>query len=190
MDIKSLLARARGIVAAPANEWIAISNDNKSRSELLLGYLLPLSMVAAVAAFIGYTFIGEDNPLGRIVGPMWGLKYAILELVNFVAGVYICALIISFFAPGFGADKNFGKAFSLVVYSYTPMLLAGILYIFPFLGFVSLLAGIYGLYILYVGMKPMIRIPDEKSTTFFIIVLITAVVVNSVIPMVFMKLFF
>jgi len=161
MDMKSLSARVRGIIAAPANEWVAIASENKSRKQLLLCYLLPLALIASVAAFVGYTLIGEDNPLGRIIGPLWGLKYAILELVNFVLGVYICAFIISFFAPGFGADKNFGKAFSLVVYSYTPMLLAGILYIFPFLGFVSLLAGIYGLYILYVGMKPMIRIPDE-----------------------------
>jgi len=36
----------------------------------------------------------------------------------------------------------------------------------------------------------MIRIPDEKATTFFIIVLVAAVVVNSVGPMIFMKLFF
>lgn len=190
MDLKSIFARVKGIIVAPVNEWVAIVNEEKSQKKLLLGYLLPLALVAAVATFIGYTLVGEDNPLGRIIGPMWGLKYAILELVNLVLGAYLCAFIVAFFAPGFGAVKNFGKAFSLVVYSYTPMLAAGILNIFPFLGFVTLLAGIYSLYILYIGLKPMIGVPNEKTTTFFIIVLVAAVVINSVVPMVFMKLFF
>jgi len=29
MDMKSLSARVRGIIAAPANEWVAIASENK-----------------------------------------------------------------------------------------------------------------------------------------------------------------
>lgn len=40
------------------------------------------------------------------------------------------------------------------------------------------LAGLYGLYLLYLGVQPLMKVPKEKSTTYFVISLLAMVVVS------------
>ena len=41
-----------------------------------------------------------------------------------------------------------------------------------------MLAGLYGLYLLYLGVQPLMKVPKEKSTTYFVISLLAMVVVS------------
>lgn len=75
------------------------------------------------------------------------------------------------------------------MYAATPQYVAGVLYIFPFLGIIVLLAAIYGLYLLYIGMKPMMKVSDDKHTIYFIISLIVVIAVYFVVSAILSAIF-
>jgi len=176
-----MFSRVIGILTAPNREWSVIARENDPHAKVFLGYILPLSLIPAIAAFIGYGLIGYSI-LGVHVGSMsWGIRHAIVQWVAMVGGLYITAFIVNFLAENFGARKNFDKAFSLVAYSYTPMLVGGIFFILPALSVLVFLAGLYGLYLLYIGMRPLMKVPTDKHTGYFVVSLIVTIVVSAVL---------
>jgi hypothetical protein len=94
--------------------------------------------------------------------------------------VYVIALLIDVLAPSFGAQKNFPNALKLSVYSHTPAWLAGIFLIVPGLGFLRSL-GLYGLYLLWLGLPPLMRAPRDKALLYAGAVVLCAVLLVVVI---------
>jgi hypothetical protein len=181
----NLINRVKGIILNPKNEWNTIQQEQTGSTTLLTNYLIPLVLIPVVASFIGYGLIGRNMPIiGHVGSVSFGIRYAILMLVNMIAGAYLTAFVIDALAPSFSATKNYNNAFRLVVYSYTPMLVAGIFYILPALSFIAFIASIYGLYILYVGLKPMMQVPEEKVTVYFIVSLIVLIAVYFILSMI------
>ena len=72
------------------------------------------------------------------------------------------ALIIDALAPSFRSQRNFPNALKLSVYSFTPVWLAGIFILIPGLRFLTIL-GLYGLYLMWTGMTPLMGSPRDKS---------------------------
>ncbi len=167
----NIVERAKNILIKPKDEWLIIDQETTSVSELVTTYLIPLSLIPAIASLIGF---GIVSPYASIT---WGVKYAIMYFILMIAGAYVSAFIIDALAPNFGANKDFRKAMQLVTYSYTPSMVAGILFIVPALSTLASLAGLYGLYLLYLGIKPMTKSPEDKAMTYFIISLIVIILV-------------
>jgi len=176
-----MIPRVKEILTAPKKEWVVIEGEHSPHAKVFMGYVLPLSLIPAIAAFIGYGLFGYSAFGVHIHSMSWGIREAVRLWIAMVGGIYLTAYIINFLADTFGAKKDFDQAFSLVAYSYTPMLVAGILYILPTLAPLAGLAGLYGLYILYVGMQPMMKAPAEKNTGYFIASLIATFVVAVVL---------
>jgi peptidoglycan biosynthesis protein MviN/MurJ (putative lipid II flippase) len=100
-------------------------------------------------------------------------------------GVYLTAFVVNLLADNFGAKKDFDRAFATVAYSYTPMFVAGVFLIYPSgLSWVASLAGLYGLYLLYTGLQPMMKSPDDKKTGYLVATLIVAAAVAVVLAVV------
>lgn len=178
----NIFERAKKIIIEPKNEWLVINNEETGPSQLLLTYLIPLSLIPAVASFIGFGLVGISVPFaGTYSSISWGIKQAIISLLSTVGGAFISAYVIDMLALSFGAVKNYNKAFQLVVYSYTPTMLAGIFLIAPSISILSTLAGIYGLYLLYLGIQPLMKSTNEKTLSYFIVSLIAMVLVFVVI---------
>jgi hypothetical protein len=176
-----ILDRAKQIILKPKEEWVVIDQESTSVMELVTAYLFPLALIPAVASLIGYGFI-------RFHSVGFGLKYGILYFINFAAGAFLTAWIIDALAPSFGSTKDFRKAFQLVVYSYTPMMVAGVVMIFPSLSPLMLLAGLYSLFILYLGFKPLMKTPDDKVITYFIVSLVVLVVIYIILSTVLTRI--
>ena len=83
------------------------------------------------------------------------------------------ALIIDALAPSFQAQKNFPNALKLSVYSHTPFWLAGIFLLIPGLSFLTLL-GFYGLYLLWLGLPPLMRAPSDRALVYAAAVVLCA----------------
>lgn len=174
----NIIERAKKIIIEPKNEWLIINQEEISQSQLIVTYLIPLALIPAVASFIGFGLVGISIPFaGTYSSVSWGIKQAIISLLSIVGGAIISAYIIDLLAPSFGAVKNINKALQLVVYSYTPTMIAGIFLIAPSLSIISTLAGIYGLYLLYLGIQPLMQAPNEKALSYFIVSLIAMVFV-------------
>lgn len=186
----NLVERAKKIITEPKNEWLVIEQESTSVASLITSYLIPLALIGAIASFIGYGLIGINIPFVGTFGSIdWGIKYALISLVTTVVGALLSAFVIDMLAPNFGSVKNFEKAFQLVVFAYTPAMVAGIFNIYPALSALALLASIYGLYVLYLGIAPMMKTPQEKVTTYFVISLLVTIVVYFVLSTILTGIF-
>jgi hypothetical protein len=171
----NLIDRAKKIMLSPKEEWAVIETESTDVATLVTGYLIPLALIAAVASFIGYGLIGVGGFGYKIVSISLGIRYGVISLVTTIAGAFIAALVINALSASFASRNDFRKALQLVVYSFTPMMVAGILYILPGLRMLPPLAGIYGLYLLYIGMKPLMQTPEDKVTSYFIVSLLVMI---------------
>ena len=179
-----IINRVKSILVSPKTEWQTIEAENAPHVKVFTTYVVPLAIIPAVAAFIGYGLIGYSVLGVRVNNFSWGLRQAIMQYIVMLGGTYITAFVINALADNFGAKKDLNRAFSLVAYAYTPMFIAGVFYILPSLSWLASLAGLYGLYLLYIGMQPMMKAPADKQTSYFIVSLIVTILVSVILSVV------
>lgn len=178
----NIIERAKNIIVTPKAEWEKISSEETTLGNIVSAYAVPLSIIPAVASFIGYGFIGYSVPFfGRVTGITWGINYAIISFVGAILGVIITAFVVDMLAPSFGSQKNLGKAAQLVAYSYTPAWIAGVFHILPSLGIVAGLLGLYGIYLMYLGLPKMMKTPEDKTVVYLIVTIVVLIVVYFII---------
>jgi hypothetical protein len=150
-----LVKRAKAIMLRPREEWQVIEQEPGRPSELLT-YVAVLAAIPEVANFIGQSLIGGYKPI------VPSLLRAVIAYGVTLAMVYIIAGVINLLAPRFGGKKNFGNAVKLSIYSHTPLWLAGIFLLVPGLSFLLIL-GLYGFYLLWIGLPMLMKVPDDKA---------------------------
>jgi hypothetical protein len=181
-----LVERVKNICLTPKTEWPVIAAETTATGSLIAGYVLPLAAIGAISAFIGGSLIGHSLPfMGTYRTPMVaGLGIAVFTFVMAIVGVFIISLIINLLAPSFGGEKNSQQALKVAVYCYTPAWVAGVFHIIPGLGIVALLASLYGLYLLYLGLPRLMKCPEDKAIGYTVVVVICAIVLSVVISLV------
>ncbi len=163
------LERIKKILTSPKTEWNIIASEETTARDVLKSYLIFVALIPAIGSFIGYGVIGYKNMLGVDTSLISnGVRHALISFVGIIAGTYITAQVLNRLAGKFNSAANFDKAFQLVAYSYSPMCIAGVLYIFPSLGSIAGIISMYGLYIFYLGITPMMKTPEEKVTAYFL----------------------
>lgn len=187
----NLIERAKNILIKPKEEWLVISQETTSVAELCTKYLLILALIPALAQFVKNGLIGYNIPfVGHMSGSIeMGIRQALISYVSTVAGVFISAFIIDALATSFGSQKNFSRAFQLVVYSFTASMIGGIFIMIPGLSILAGIVGLYGLYILYLGMVPMMQTPEDKLVGYFVVSLIVIIAVYMVLSFILAALF-
>jgi hypothetical protein len=106
-----------------------------------------------------------------------GIATGIAGFITAVAGAYITAFVVNFLAPNFGSQKDYGRAMQLVAYSWTPGWLAGILNIYPPLRILVLIASLYGLYLIYLGLPHTMKTPGDKVVAYMVVTIIVLLIV-------------
>lgn len=181
----NIVDRAKDIVLKPKETWEIIAQEPTAQKDLIMSYILPLAIIPAIASLIGYGFVGINLPLiGKVSSVEWGLNQAITSFAGTFLGIFISGWVISLLAPNYNTKLSMDDAIKLVAYSYTPSLIAGVLYLVPALSIVAVIAGIYGLYILYLGFKPITKVADDKAGTYFVVSLLLIIVVFVVLSIV------
>ena len=175
MDI---INRVKNILVSPKTEWTTIEAENEPHVKLFTTYVVPLSLISAIAAFIGYGVIGMSIFGVRVAMIGLGIRMAAVQLISMLVGVYLTAFIINILADNFGAKKDLNRAFSLVAYSYTAMFVAGVFLLLPSLSWITTITGIYSLYLLYIGLQPMMKAPADKQTVYFVVTLLVMLVIS------------
>ncbi|MDR0419958.1 MAG: YIP1 family protein [Prevotellaceae bacterium] len=179
-----IINRLKNVLVSPKTEWQTIEAENSPHVKVFTGYVVPLALIPAVAAFIGYGLIGYSVWGVHISSVSWGVRQAIVQYVAMLSGVYITAFVINALADNFGAKKDFNRAVSLVAYAYTPMFVGGLFYLLPSLSWLASLAGLYGLYIIYTGLQPLMKVQSEKQASYFVVSLIVTVAVSAALMLI------
>lgn len=173
-NLMNIVERVKSILIDPKKEWEVIDRETTEIPQLITGYLLILALIPALASLIGYWLVGAWTF-------SWGVRYAVIAFISPVISVFIAAFVINALADSFGSQKDMRRAMQLVVYSYTAVLVAGIFYIIPALSVLAFIAGLYSLYLLYIGLQPMMKTPQEKVTTYFVVSLLVMIAVSIVV---------
>ena len=111
-------------------------------------------------------------------GFMEGLSSAVLTFVVSLIGVVILALLADWLAPKFGGTADRRGAFRLVIYGATASWLGGIFGLIPALSVLGLLLALYTLYVIYTGIGPMMKVPDDKRAGYAAVTVIAAILLN------------
>jgi hypothetical protein len=174
-----LVSRAKGILLKPNEEWAKIKGEELTPAQLFTNYAIILAAVPAVAQFLGRILMGGARVpfTGRsIMGRSF--FYSVFYYIALLALAYLLGFIINALAPSFSSKQNLANAMKLAVFSMTPVWLAGILYILPFLGLLVYLAMFYSYFLLYLGFDAsLMETPKDKVVGYFVISAVAAVVI-------------
>jgi hypothetical protein len=181
----NLIDRVKNILITPKTEWPVVNAETQTLSTVITAYVVPLALIGAAATFIGYGFIGIDYGFIRMKGIQWGIKMAAMQLVASIVGVVITTYIIDALAPSFSSTKNINKSAQLIAYGYTPAFIGAILSVFPVIAWLGSLFGLYGIYLMYLGLGPLKNTPDDKKVIYLIVTVIALVVVYGILITVF-----
>lgn len=183
MDI---VQRAKNIMLTPKTEWPLIAAEEPDLKMIFKGYVLPLALVPAVAHLIGLGVIGK----GMMSSFSWGIAVAFIQLLLAFVGIYLSAWAIALLGPRFASREDIGRAVQLVAYSCTPAWVAGILFIVPALAALGFLGGIYGFFLMYLGLPHLMNTPQEKAMKYLAVSILVVIVINWTISMVLTSIVF
>ncbi len=153
-----LVARVKAILLTPKTEWTVIDGETGDANYLFTNYVAILAAIPAVATFIGYSIAG--------LGFIRGLIFGVFSYVISCAAWYVAALVINALAPTFGGVKNLGSALKLSAYSWTAFWIAGIFHLIPGLSLLGVIAGLYSLYLLWLGVPVLMKAPPDRATPY------------------------
>lgn len=177
----NLVDRVKNIIVKPDAEWNKIAMEYPSPAQIIGGYVVILAGAAALAAFIGYALIGFNLFGVNVKGFDWGLYQALVIFIGGIFSVYITALVVDLLAPTFNSEKNFNRSLQLVAYSFTPAWIGGLLNIIPAISFLGSLFGLYGFYLMYVGLPKIKKTTADKQISYLIVSIIVTILVYIVI---------
>jgi hypothetical protein len=172
-----MVERIKRLLIAPAQEWPRIDAEPMTIKGIYTGWVVPLAAIGPVAGLIGtlvfgYSFLGVTYrpPIGAAIGT------ALVGYVMALIGVYLLSLIINALAPSFDGTRNPVSAFKVAAFTGTAGWLAGVFQIIPSLAWLSLL-GLYGLYLLWVGLPILMKVPEGKATPYIVVTMLVAIIV-------------
>ena len=148
--------------------------------------------VSVNTIIINYVAVLAAIPfIATLIGPLWYYHYsflyeyafadAVLTYIFDVIGVFVVGYIIWKLAPTFGASTDQVKGTLLAAWIFTPAFLISILDIIPFIGWITFLGLLYGLYILYLGIPILTNTPKDRTMGYVIGVVVATIIVYAVI---------
>jgi hypothetical protein len=177
----NLVERVKKILVEPKKEWPVIAEEELTLQDVYTKYVMILAAIPAIASFIGWSIIGIGVfgrtfrvPLGA------GLAHLILGYLLSLGSVYLLALVIDGFAPKFEGQAHFLRALKVAAFASTPSWLAGVFYVVPALGILALL-GLYSLYLLFIGLPILMKVPEDKALPYTVVVMVAVIVVVVVV---------
>jgi Yip1 domain len=179
----SFLARVKGILLSPAAEWPLIDREDTTAATVFGTYVIPLAALAAIVNFIRLSVIGINMPFGGTIrSPVTaGLTNAVLTCVMAVLGVALIAGIINLLAPTFGGVRDTRRALRAAAYSLTAAYVGTFLGLLPMGTLLSLLAGLYGIYTLYLGLPVMMNSKPDKAVGYTASVVVCTIVAGLIL---------
>jgi hypothetical protein len=91
-------------------------------------------------------------------------------------------MIVKRVSPSFNGNSDKVQAMKLMTYASTPSWVVALVSWIPFLGaFLGLGAIVYVVYLIYVGLHPVLGVPKEKVASFTVVIVVIYVVLALII---------
>ncbi|MBU2887631.1 YIP1 family protein [Gilvimarinus agarilyticus] len=161
-----------GIFTNPDREWQRIRSEEQSFFRVYWTHVPLLALIPVICAYFGVTQQGWSIGNGGVVKLT---SDSALILCGFaylaqLAAVYILGEYINWMSQSFGVsdepNKRHYEGTALAVYSAAPMMLAGVVLLWPELWLVAgvfIAAACYSIYLIYEGIPILMNIPQERG---------------------------
>ncbi|MGK9234091.1 hypothetical protein KXS07_17460 [Inquilinus limosus] len=183
MDLAAVLGRVRGMLFEPDATLAAHGVPAPSWRVVVREHALPVLILTSIGAFLLLSLLLSTSETGTSIG-LLVLFLAGRVLVN-LAGLFVMAAVVRFYAGMFGSSAGFDAAFVLVALAMTPVYVAemlgpGVQLLFsgPAAVLLVLLSIGYALTILYRGTGLVLGVPQEQRGAHFGLTLVTLVVLT------------
>lgn len=193
----SIVDRVRGILLKPASEWEIIAKEPATVSGLFTGYAMILAALPAIATILASGVLGVGSDAMAMAGLSTGLVDTIIRTaLGYAVGLgmlYVMALIVNAVSPSFNGKSDLVQSLKLMTYASTPSWVIGI--VTPFLAAAPLIVllisiGTLGfiVYLIYLGLRPVLAVPQEKVAGFTVVIVLVYVVIVIVVAAVVLGL--
>lgn len=179
-----ILDRIKEILLNPKAAWPAIAGEQTPSAQLFSSYVAPLTLLAVIVTFVHMSVIGISLPFGGTVRTplLAGITSAVVQFVMSLIGVGIVSVIVNLLAPTFGGLRDSRKALQVAAYSLTPAYLSVLFGLLPSFGtLLSLLAGLYGIYVLSLGLPVVMRSKPDKAIAYTTSVVICTIILGIIL---------
>jgi hypothetical protein len=185
----SLVDRAKNILLTPAAEWDVIAKEPATVGGLFTGYACILAAIPAIMSilFVGVLGfgLGAMGPAGAMMAG-FGLGYwATIAVVGYAVSLgllWLVSFIVKSVSPSFNGSSDMTQATKLMVYAATPTWIAGLVSWLPGIGFLfSLAAMAYAVYLIYLGVRPVLEVPQEKVAGMTVVTVLVYIVASLVV---------
>ena len=185
----SIVERAKNIILKPTDEWNVIAAEPATVGRLFTGYAMPLALilVASEILFSGLLGISAADMMGLGGGIMSMGMTAIagMAVVGFVLSLvtlFVMGTIVKLVSPSFNGTSDKVQAMKLMTYASTPSWVVALVSWIPFLGALLSFAAIaYAVYLIYIGLHPVLGVPKEKIAGFTVVIVLIYLVLALVI---------
>ncbi len=171
MDIMKIINQAISVLMNPKEALQKAKNEKVETMDIIM-YLAIVGIPTLIGFILGYGVIGYGGSfLGASIGA------AIVYYIMAIIGIVVFGFILNAIAPTFKSKQDKMQALKLVAYSATPWLIAGIFYFHPSIWFLATLAGLYGLYILYIGIPILMETPKDQHIPYLLVAIVIYVII-------------
>lgn len=155
--IASFLERVKNLLLHPWQEWRAIAVERTTTRDVYLHHVAPLAAVAVAGVFGASTFVGVESGLATLrTGFLPALAGAAVAFALALVGVHVLERVAARLAAKPGEDLRL-PALRVVAYATTPAWLAVIVVSIPMLEVVAWAGGLYGAFLLFLGVRIVLR---------------------------------
>lgn len=178
-----LIDRIKHIIASPKTEWPVIETEPTTIAQLYKGYVIPLVTFSALMSFVRLSIVG----IGFWRMPvLTGLAYALVSFAFGLLGLYVFGWLIDMLAPAFSGQRDRRQAVKTAAYAFTPGAIGAVFVLLGGLGRpLHLVAAIWGIYLLYLGLPVLMRSPREKAAAYTAAVIVCAILLFAVFGIIF-----
>jgi hypothetical protein len=172
-QMATAFTNAINLVKSPAN-FMRQNNDSAVPvNTAIINYVAILALIPLIATLVGdLWFYGSAG---------YAITGAITSYIFEIIGVIVVGIVIWKLAPSFGTVTDQSRATLLAAFVYTPFFLISIVEFIPFIGGLTILGLLYGLYILWLGLPIMLGTRPDKVLVYFIVILVVSIIVYAVI---------
>ena len=169
----SLQQRVINILTTPATEWPVIAAESETIADLYTKYI---AIVAAIPA-VAYLLRGS-------------VRFAVLTYLIQLLSVVVCAYVIAWLGPKFNSSGEPVAGLKMVAYANTAAWVGGIFNLIPWVGWIlTALISLYGIYLYYLGLTPVMKTPSGQVIPFMLVSAILVIVVGFVLGLILTPLF-
>src|SRR5262249_1584075 len=153
-------------------EWDQIRAEQTSIISIIVGYVMPLTAFFAVCNFIGSVIVDRATFLSATLG-------AIVKFIVMTGFISMIGYFISAVGDNFDSDRDELAAQKVAAYSFTPFFLSGVLLIWPSSFSLTVLVVAVGVsaFLIYRGLPPLMKTPQDRALGFAATIFVVGVVV-------------